>query len=143
MAQYLKLIGIVALIVLFCFVIFPQSAFAVLEGIVPCGPGTKDLSCSFCDLFQMIDNIIDFAVKTLMPVLATLMIVVGAITLMTAGGSESQLSKGKDIIKNTILGIVIVLASWLVIDTIMVSFTNLTEEGSSSSWGPWNEIECD
>lgn len=142
MKKYFKFILIVSLVFFIGFTVFAHSAFAVMEGIVPCGPGTSKSKCSICDLFQLIDNIIDFAVKTLVPVLATLMIIVGAFILMTAGGSETQLSKGKDIIRATIVGIVIILISWLIIDTIMVSLTKFGEGGSDNKWGPWNEIKC-
>lgn len=118
----------------------PATGSGCIEerGLVPCGPATLGFyyKCDVCGMMKLVDNIIDFLIKVVTPALATIMIVIGAIFLMTAGGSGTQLSKGKDYIKMALLGTTIVLTAWLIIDTIMKSFVE------ENDWGTWNEFNC-
>lgn len=118
----------------------PATGSGCIEerGLVPCGPATLGFyyKCDVCGMMKLVNNIIDFLIKVVTPALATMMIVIGAIFLMTAGGSETQLSKGKDYIKMALLGTTIVLTAWLIIDTIMKSFYD------ENKFGAWNEFSC-
>jgi type IV secretion system pilin len=101
------------------------------NGLVPC----TGFDCSMCSLFELIKNIINFLTKVIFA-LATAFIVWGAIEIMTAGGSETRITSGRERITTAIFGIAITLGAWLLIGTILQVLT-----GSSSKL-PWNEIEC-
>jgi uncharacterized protein YsxB (DUF464 family) len=71
--------------------------------------------------------------------LAAVMIVVGGIMIMTAGGSTERVAKGREIVTAAVVGLLIALLSWLIIDTIIgiiaVGWDNL-------KIGPWNKLSC-
>jgi hypothetical protein len=98
--------------------------------LVPCG-GSQD-PCTWCHFGKLIENIIDFLMYLVFP-LAVLMIVIGGILIMTSGGSSSRFSKGKEMITGAIIGILIALISWMIIDTIAGGW-------SGFNIIPWNKI---
>lgn len=125
-------------IILFSIFYFLFSIFiAQAAGLVPCG-GSGKSTCTWCQLMQLIKNVIDFLMYLVFP-LAAVMIVVGGIMLMTAAGSTSRVAKGREIVTAAIIGLLIALLSWLILDTIIkiiaVGWTNL-------NIGPWNELRC-
>lgn len=134
MRKYTKFIAFfsIVLMIILGVGIFAQSAFAAL---VPCGPNVTGKPCTVCDFFVLFDNIIDFITVDVAPVLALLLIVAGAVTMIASGGSEEVYKKGKNIITMAIVGILIVWGSWLIIDTVMKGLTG-------GKIGTWNKIEC-
>jgi len=114
-------------------------------GLVPCGrhiddPNTninETAPCSLCHIFVLIKRIIDFATGVIAFPILVLMIIVGGITWITAGGSESRISRGKEIIKTAVIAIIILLAAWLIIDTIIVFLTP-----AGALWQNWSTINC-
>lgn len=135
MAKYFQFILIISLIVLIGFSIFAPIVFAA--GLVPCGnPGQK--ACTVCDFFSMADDIIKYTIKYIVPTVAAILMVVGAFFYMTAGGLASQIKKGHDIITSTVIGVVIVLLAWIIVDSAIKALT-----GKSQLLGkPWSTIEC-
>lgn len=129
---------IILAISLMVFGLFGQFALAA-DPLVPCGPASLGFEqmCDTCQLFKLAQNIVTLITTEVAPVLAVIMIVVGAFFLLTAGGSEKAITKGKTIITSAIVGIMIILASWLVINLILSS---LAPKATS---GPWYQINCE
>lgn len=100
--------------------------------LVPCGPGVGD-SCKWGDFGKLIKNIIDFTIYNLVFPISAVMIVVGGFFIMTAGGSTERVSKGKEIATAAVVGLLIALTSWLIIDTIIKILTD-------GRLGPWNQL---
>ena len=90
--------------------------------------------CTFCDALKVISNIINSLMFIVFP-LAILMIVYGAIRLMMAGGSDEAVKTGKDAVTNAVIGIVIALASWIIINEVLHILTGRADF-------PWNQIQC-
>ncbi len=117
------------------FAFFAARANAAGAGLVPCG-GAEQNPCTWCHFSQLAINIIDFMMYLVFP-LAAVMIVIGGIFIMTSGGSSARFSKGKEMITGAVIGILIALLSWIIIDTIIQTIAvgwdglNLT---------PWNKI---
>lgn len=111
-------ISVAILIFIFLFFNFAPLAQAA-DGLVPC-EGTE---CTFCHLLVLIQKIIDYMIYLVFP-LSAVMIVIGGGYILTAGGSESRVSKGKEIITAAIVGLLIALMSWLIIDTIIRSISS-------------------
>jgi len=106
----------------------PASA----AGLVPCnGP-----DCKLCHLLVLIVNITNFLMRNIAAPLAGLMFLVGGIMMVAAGGSESRFSKGKEIFLNTLIGVVIVLSSWAIVNTLIMIF------GSGQLAGNWWNVQC-
>lgn len=104
---------------------------------MPCGTSTTP-PCTWCHLMQLITNVISFLIYIVIP-LAAVMIVVGGIFIMTAGGSTERVSKGREIVTAAITGLIIALLSWLIIDTIIKI---IAVGWDSLQIGPWNKLKC-
>ena len=87
-------------------------------GLVPdCPPD----GCGFNELMILINNVIKFLLFTIATPLAALIFVYAGFKLLTSGGSAESMTTAKKILKNLIIGYVIALAAWLVINTILTS----------------------
>ncbi|MEI7689308.1 MAG: hypothetical protein WCI91_03970 [Candidatus Nomurabacteria bacterium] len=71
---------------------------------------------------QLINNIIKFLLTVFAVPLVALIIMYTGYLYITAGGNASQTEKAKGIMFKVIIGFVIALASWLIINTIITSF---------------------
>ena len=105
-------------------------------GLVPCG-GPNEKDCTWCHLFQVAKNVIDFMLMIIFP-LAAIMIVYGGILMMTAGDKPDRFSKGKSVMTAAVIGILIALLSWLILDTVF----KILAPGFEGKFGPWNELSC-
>lgn len=93
--------------------LLPFFASAIV--LVPCsGP-----DCTVCLLFLGVKNIINFLTLILAMPLAVVILIYGGVMLLTSAGSEDKIKKGKTAIWMAVWGLVIVLAAWLIIDTIL------------------------
>ncbi|MBU2036934.1 pilin [Patescibacteria group bacterium] len=105
------------------------------DGLVPCaGP-----DCDMCKFLQLISNITLFIVKNITAPLAGLLFLISGIMMVSAGGSEARLKKGKDILKNTAIGVLIVLASWIIVNTLI---TTLGASVTGFVPGNWWTVRC-
>lgn len=119
-------------------IVLPFATFA--QGLVPCG-GEGD-PCTICDLGVLGIRIINFFVQSIAIPLAGLMIVVGGVMIMFGAAAESRVTAGKKILTNAIIGLVIVFASWLLVDTVIKVLTGNVRNfnGAIENFGPWNEL---
>jgi len=60
-----------------------------------------------------------------------LFFVIGGFMWMSSGGNSGRIDAGKKIMINTVIGILIVLTAWLVVQTILTSITDKTLQGLS------------
>ena len=114
-------------------------------GLVPCGrkyddPCTKNCECTpctLCHIFVLFKRIVDFVTIDIIFPLAILMIVVGGVMLLTAGGDPGRIGGARKILTATIIGLVIILAAWLIVDTVIMFLVP-----ASSPFQNWNTINC-
>ena len=116
-------------IFIFSFFIF-NSVFAA--GLVPCGE--EGNPCAFCHLFEMGNRILKYLMEITV-LLGVIFIVFGGVMMMLAGSSPKKLQDSKNIISGAIIGIIIMLTSWIILGT----FFHLMTGGAN--W-PWQEIKC-
>ncbi|MFA4890528.1 MAG: pilin [Candidatus Paceibacterota bacterium] len=117
------LIPIISLIIL----IAPVAVSAAYLGIVPCGcykygedgKCINGEECTICHLFEGVSRIIDFLLKNIAFPLGVVAILYGGFMIMTSGGSEERVKKGKTALEFAIYGIIIAFAGWLIIGTIL------------------------
>jgi hypothetical protein len=125
--------------------VFDESC-PLTGGIVPCGrmrddPTTiefENCPCRLCHFLILGDKIIDFILFKIILPLAVLIIVVGGIMFLTAGGIPEKISKAKKLMTTVAIGVLIIFAAWLIVNTILMligiaDWTNLKE---------WWKIEC-
>lgn len=110
-------------------VLFFSSIVPVQAGVVPCGLETDDLNqdgdqtvpCQLCHIFQLFDNIVDFILFEVVPVLAVLMIVIAGVILMTASENPANVNKAKDVLKTVLIGLVLIYGAWALINLFFLA----------------------
>lgn len=111
---------------------FPPLAFAqdfdpittesnysgVNAGLVTCG----GIDCDACDLVSMVNNIINWLI-TIMSAVAVLSLMVAGFRMVTAGGDEGSWTAAKSRFMNIVIGFILFLAAWLIVDTVLKGLT--------------------
>lgn len=93
--------------------------------------------CTTCGLVTLASNLINFAIFLAVIAAALLFAYAGGLYIFSAA-SPGNISKAHRIFWDVLLGLLFILAAWLVIDTVMkVLYGN-----DASKWGPWNQILC-
>lgn len=85
-------------------------------------------------VLQVIQNVLNVVVTLATLVMVFYIVIAGLQFIMSGSGGEA-LSKAKTRITNVVIGIVVVLVAWLLIDYVMKTIYN--EKGE---FGPWNSI---
>ena len=113
------------------------------EGIVPCGKDTNGdgivsgpEQCTICHLGEMTQNLFELAWKTVAPIIAIVMVAIGGIVMITAHGNEKQYASGRKILINTMIGLAIVLSSYILVGFVMKA---VFKEDISDKW---YEFQC-
>jgi len=101
----------------------PPAAPGALTPIVQCGGYlddgvTRQPACTLCDLFEMISRIIRLVIIYGFAI-GGMMLVVGGIMMYFGGSNPSMLSNAKSMVKNVIIGIVVMLVSFLIVFTVI------------------------
>ena len=132
--QFSKLLGAIVLAFLF-FSLLPGYAEASL---VPCGTTENPEDCTLCHLFILLNSIFTYFFTIILPVIATGLMVWGGFTLLIAGESKTKFEQAKNIITAVVVGLVIILASWIFLNMFLSSIGVAEWTGL----GNWWKIEC-
>jgi hypothetical protein len=127
-------------------ILFPLMAGAA--GLVPCGRGINDsetpninesLPCTVCDLLVLAQNVLTFAFEIAFLIVVGF-IVYGGFRWIFSLGKEENLKAGQKIITNAIIGIVIILSAWIIVNTV---FWFIAQAGGTEEYiGTWYKIKC-
>ncbi|KKS34951.1 MAG: hypothetical protein UU98_C0044G0007 [Parcubacteria group bacterium GW2011_GWD2_42_14] len=129
--------------IFFCFFVcstFFIGGFGTVAhaALVPCGMsgGYLQDECNFCDLQVLALNILNFLVL-ISAVVAALLFLNAGFLYITSSANPGNISKAHKIFGNTLVGMIIIFAAWLIVSQIMIILYN----GSPlSSMGDWNTI---
>jgi hypothetical protein len=137
---------------MFSFLLFApfatHAASAVLTSIIPSGNalctctgaagsgvnGTYTSAPDWGCVLQTLQNIINDVVG-LAAIIISLFLAQAGFTYMTSSGNPEKRSLANKRILNAVIGLVIVLCAWLLVDSIMKIIYN-----QGSQFGPWNSI---
>jgi len=129
-------------------VILPvDTASAQVFDFVTCeGP-----DCNACHIVNLVNEVIRWLFFMVGLIFAIMMMIAG-FGLVTSGGDTAALSKAKEKFRNVIIGLIIAMAAWLLIDTLMRGLMgggsvvddagNPVPIGEIRGWGPWAEVQC-
>lgn len=132
--RFSKLLATITFVFLFSA---PVSVWAICEGpIVPCGGA--DNPCQFCHLFVLLNNILKYILTCLTPIIASLMLVIGGFYLMAAGPSPEKVRKAKSVITAVVIGVVIIMVSWVFLNT----FLDMIGVAEWTGLRTWWQINC-
>lgn len=144
---------IIILVFLF-LILMPFQVFAVdYLPLVPCGISKENAAqlkaegkgianwdytkpCTRCHAFKLTENMIDFTLKGLVPPVAAVLFIAGGLMILLSGARPEWIGHGKKIFWNTFIGLVIILASWLIVNTFIQSF------GPDQVKGSWFKYVC-
>jgi len=104
----------------------------------PNTPYNEKDACNFCHIFLLATSILNFFLGTIIPPLAALFVVVGGFMMLTAGGNPQSVSRGRTVLTAVVIGLIIVYASWIFVNTIFQAL-------GVSQWaglGNWWQISC-
>ena len=107
-----------------------------LAQLVTCGigEGTTFKACTICDIWVLADKIVNFVWFLATPILIIILIVGGFIYL-TSGGNPKKTEQAKSLLTSAIVGIVISLAAFFIVDTILKTLVR-----QDFTWPSWNTI---
>ncbi len=116
-------------VLLVLLLLFSAAPFVYAAGgLVPCGydlngNGAFEASerCQPCDFFSLIKRILDFILFAIVPAIAVLMVVVGGTYFLFSQGNPANIQHGRDILTSVVFGLIIVYASWLVVNLFFVA----------------------
>ena len=128
-------------VIAFALMFLPTDAVLAQTGLVTC----SGADCGSCQLVAMINLIIVWLIGILFILFAVMMVVAG-FGLVTSGGNQSALDAAKSKFQNALIGIIIVLAAWLIVDTVMKGLVGGGSSGAAMGelvgWGPWSQVQC-
>lgn len=93
--------------------------------------GTDGVGCGPCDVVKLGKVILDWLL-VIGPTIAAIIIVYAGIRLVISKGNPAEKEAAKKIMTNAIVGLVILLAAWLLVDTVMKAI------GQTG----WFQIQC-
>jgi len=122
----------------------PGCEVSGTAGLIPCGRSCDDTDtaweedqpCTLCHLILMSQLIIEFMVK-LAGVAAMIAIAIGGFLYMFAAGKQGAIDTAKSMIKNVLIGFIIVFIAWALIDTVLTLFGYIDPVG-----GEWYKMDC-
>ncbi|MDO8522487.1 MAG: hypothetical protein Q7S08_04395 [bacterium] len=138
--RYARNLAVVALAII---VIAPTLVFGAVPGpIVNCSgalPGTTvdgktQAACTVCDIAKTAQNVLNTAIYIAV-FLSAILFAYAGIIYVTNIANHGEITKAKNIFSNVLIGLVIILASWLVIDTLMKILVN-----EKAIIGPWHQV---
>ncbi|NCF74986.1 MAG: hypothetical protein GWO87_00650 [Xanthomonadaceae bacterium] len=138
-----KKIFLVYIIVFSCIFVFFIPKTTVVQGaetkgwvndvlggpLIPDACLGKARDCGVAEFFQVLNNVFRLMLG-LLGSLSLLFFVYGGFVWLLSRGNTNMIEKGKDIIIGSVIGLSIVLGSWVIINFIIAVFTgNLSDFG--------------
>lgn len=107
--------------------------------------------CGTCQVIKLANGIIVWLIGFVFLLFAVLLMRAGVL-LVTSGGNPGALQSAKDNFINALIGLIIILAAWLIVDTLMKALVGksgeegsrgyLNVQGEKTGWLLWSQIEC-
>lgn len=128
--QWLKVIEVVMAVVLSMAPVLVLAQQSPLAQTFQCNP-SSGLNCSAgTNVNQLIKTVINWALGITFAI-AVLFLIIGGFWYITASGNEEQADKGKKTILNALIGVVVIILSYVIVNVVtnLVSSTNVGGNG--------------
>jgi hypothetical protein len=111
---------LINIIVLAILIIPILSLAQETSGLIPCGTVANPAPCDFNSFMALINTIINFVLFKMAVPIAAIMFAYAGFKMVTAGGEAAHArSEAKEIFTNTLFGLILAVAAWLIISTIL------------------------
>lgn len=125
-----------------------ETQFSIIENQEDIANCTENKDC-FCQVTILVGRITQFLLG-LLGSLAFLMFVYGGLMWIMSGGSPDRVTKGKNAIIYSIIGIILALGSYAIVNLILLSLISGATEDKISYKEPaklfgtqvWSEVQC-
>lgn len=124
-------------IVFFTLILLFTPILTSAAGLVPCG-GPGESACNACHLLILVQNVLEVALRMAFLIIIGF-IVYGGFRWIFSLGKEENLKAGQQIITNAIIGLIIILTAWIIVNTV---FWTIKQMGGDDYTGTWFHIEC-
>ncbi|HPN54620.1 MAG TPA: pilin [Candidatus Moranbacteria bacterium] len=114
------------------------SGTATGGGLVTCGRSGGSM-CHLCDLIVGIHGIIDYLLKIAIGI-AVLAICIGGVLYVVSVGEPGIVEMGKKAMKNAIIGFVVALSAYLIVNVVMTYIGTNTDLGIGVQG--WSQFNC-
>ncbi len=121
--------------------IFPGGYWAE-KGLLSCGGNTGRYCTSVCDLLQTAQNVVSFLTTLLFFIGVPVFVMWGGFLIITAGGSPDKVKEGRKVITDALIGAVIALGAFLIIQTFLWAIGAYPNNKSAAETIPWPTIQC-
>ncbi len=112
---------------------------SIVNGVV--GVKSHDIEGASCQINDFI-NLFVYLSKwgmSILALLSTLMLIYGGFSFITAGGRPSKVTEGKNVILGTIVGILVTLTAYIIINTTVTAVSGTTVK-SNNPFGPIGSV---
>lgn len=125
-------------IIVLAVLVLPNITSAITL-LPPCATveGVNAGKCGLCDIVQTALNMFKIALGFL-GAAALLMFVWHGISILTSAGNAEKVSSGFKGMSNTLIGILLILGSWLIVNTVIAVATNRSLTNPAVLLGQWN-----
>lgn len=117
-----------------CLFFLPDAASATsvpyFGPVVP--PDAQKCAAGWGALMQLVNNGIAFAITILILFIAPFLIAWGGFLLVASGTNPGNRAKARRILSNTVIGIALALAAWLIVNFLLTAFTVYTDNAPGS-----------
>lgn len=128
---------IIFYILVLAIILLPSFAFAAINSVglgalkgplISCtgfyststsGMSTLPQCTSLCDLIQTAANVIYFGISVALFIIMPILFVWGGLMFMFSRGKPEGISKAKSILTGAVIGLLIVLGAWLIVNTVV------------------------
>lgn len=111
--------------------IFFLPNMVLAQGFVTCQDGG---ACNFCHLMSMVNDLVEWVI-IVGTMFTVLILAYAGFLLIVSQGDARALAKGKKIFFQCLIGILIMLAAWTLVDTTIKMV-------AGGELGMWNEVQC-
>lgn len=120
------------------FFLLPAITNAQGSLLVPCSGS----DCGTCEIIQLANNVTDIIIALAVGISVIIFMYAGWL-MLSSGGSSAQIKRGKDVMTNVLIGLIIILTAWLVIDVMLKTLLpNGEVQFGNNNPMPWNQIVC-
>ena len=90
-------------------------------------------SCTTCNLFETGQRLIYFGMTLVLFVFAPIMVTIGGIMILIAGGNEERFSTGKKMATGAVIGVLIALGAFLLVNLALTAIAKNGVDGLTLS----------
>jgi hypothetical protein len=125
----------------FVFLIVPSAAYAAIPFFGPIIPDAYNVCpASWGLLVTVVNNVISLVITLSIVFVAPIVIAYAGFLYVINPMKPEGRSEANKLLKQVVVGIVVMLAAWLIVDAVMAVLYHPTDSSGNSVWGTWSSL---